>query len=305
MNIWMREQSLNSVSRRFETTSNHGFPSVSVPYMDRNDRLSCVCGASRNDVPQQLWKVTDKEADLIYPKYYYKCPHCATYSAVNLYFPVEKYEEMPLEAMHIGEMKRQLNRTRVNWLKARVSFPGDLTLFDLGAGEGCFVHEFTDATPHARAYAVDGDARLQVRFYSQNERVIFIGKPIEVFLQEIGGDHSFPRAHVIVMTDVLEHVLSPEDLLQDLTRVLAPGGFAYLTVPNACTFQYPAPVPVPAEGVDWAHANRTCQHLWMMQPEVFRNIVSKHFHIVDETQALETDIRRDSVYSTILAQKIG
>jgi len=205
--------------------------------------------------------------------------------------------------MHISEVKVQLNRARLTWMNETISFPGDAVVFDLGAGEGCFVNVFTEFYPGATVYAVEADSRLEKRFYSNNPRVVFVPMYIEAFLDRSLKDAGMQRPFLIVLTDVLEHLLAPEQLLRTIAQVLVPGGHAYLTVPDAKTFQAPFPFAVPSQSVDWPQANRTCQHLWMMQPEVFRNLVSKDFSIVADAGPLETNIRKDSNYSTLLAQR--
>lgn len=276
----------------------------SLQYRNRNDRTSCVCGAARQRIPDHLWRVTDKHADLIYPKYFYRCQHCQSFSAVNLYFPIEMYQAMSLEAMFIDDLKKRLNATRVDWIARHATQPANALVLDLGAGEGCFSHTYAAAHGAAKVLAVEADARVKDVFYGANDRVEFVAMYIEDFLREFVIDNR-RRANLVVLTDVLEHVLSPEALLKAVAGVLAPGGVAYLTVPDAATFEPPFPFPEAGRKVDWAHANRTCQHLWMMMPETFRRIVADHFEIVAETRSLETDIRRDSSYTTILARKPG
>jgi SAM-dependent methyltransferase len=272
------------------------------PYLGRNERTTCVCGTTRNRIPRRLWRVTDKEADLIFPQYFYRCSVCGSFSAVNLYFPVEKYEEMPLDVMHISETTLALNNARVAWIAKHTTLPENAVAFDLGAGVGCFSHTFASANPKATVFAVEADARMKERFYSTNDRVKFIPMYIEAFLPQSGSMAGGRRASLVVLTDVLEHVLAPERILEAVARTLVPGGLAYLTVPDANTFQLPHPYPANAGTIDWAQANRTCQHLWMMQPNTFRGIISAYLDVVAESQTLETNIRKDSVYTTILAR---
>jgi predicted RNA methylase len=286
----------------FKVGAKRVFERFVPPYLGRNERTTCVCGAERTSIPHRIWSVTDKEADLIFPKYFYRCSQCESFSAVNLYFPVDKYQEMPLDAMHIGETKGLLNVARIDWIARHAELPEEAVVFDLGAGEGCFTYTFSAANPKATVFAVEADTRVKERFYTANDRVVFVPMYIESFLHNPPAVIEGRRPDLVVLTDVLEHVLSPEQVLASVARILAPRGLAYLTVPDAHTFQPPYPQPAKPGTIDWQHANRTCQHLWMMQPNTFYRIVSGVLDVVAESQSLETNIRKVSVYTTILAR---
>src|SRR5262245_58166737 len=114
-------------------------------YAGRDERKDCVCGAPRHAIPRHLWKVSDKTTDLINPMYMYRCPACASFSALNLYFPVEKYDEHTLEAMTISGLTHQLNLGRHAWITQRVDLGASPVLYDLGSGPGSFTHIFGEA----------------------------------------------------------------------------------------------------------------------------------------------------------------
>lgn len=271
-------------------------------YLGRNERPICVCGAARERVTDRVWKVTDKETDLIYPKFMYRCPSCRSFSALNLYFPVEMYEAHSVDDMSIEDIKRILNSARLAWITGRTGLRRDAIVYDLGAGEGCFAHTFGAAFPDGRVLAVEGDAKVAQRFYGSMANVVAIPEYIEPFLQRAPGDPAVPAADLMVLTDVLEHVVFPEDVLARMANALAPGGHAYITIPESRTFQGIFPFPVRQRDVDWQHANRTCQHLWMLTIETLTGLVSQFFDIVD-VSGYEEDIRRDSVYATVLGRK--
>lgn len=284
----------------FKWMANLGMPEASDLYENRNERSTCVCGKRRRNVSSNIWKVTDKEADAILPKYYYRCPRCKSFSAVNIYFPQEKYEQVPLEWISIGEVKKELNRARVRRLQAAFgdTFSAKPLLLDLGSGEGCFTNCFLDAYPDGRAIAVEADARLKEKFYG-DARITFVPRFIEEFLED---DASECAPDVVVLTDVLEHLIQPEEMLSRIAARMTRGSHAYIVVPNAATFGA-GPRHVPAGDVEWAHANVTCQHIWMMEPETLRRMVAANFDILDESTTFETGIRQDSVYSSFIARK--
>jgi len=270
-------------------------------YLGRNERADCVCGEERVHVPDRIFQVTEKEDDPILPKYYYRCPRCASFSAPNIYFPLDKYVEVPLECFSIPDAKWALNRERVRLIEERASLPGSPVVFDLGSGEGCFSACIAERFPNGRVHAVESDVRMRDKFYGGYAQVTFEPMFIERFLEQVTADAAGPRADLVVLTDVLEHLVTPEDTLSQVSRALAPRGWLYAVVPTARTFD--APVRRANREIDWAHANRTCQHIWMYEPEAFLELVGAHLDVRWSDDRLETDLRRDSAYLAVLARK--
>jgi hypothetical protein len=268
-------------------------------YAAHNEREQCVCGTLRQNVQRNVWRVTNKTSDLIYPEFMYRCLQCRSYSAVNLYFPVEKYVEHDLGSMFIDAKKQALNEARFAYIMDHAQLPENAVLYDLGAGEGCFSHVFAKQNPRGRVLAVEGDAKVGAKFYGTLPNVEFVHDYIEPFLKRCGDA---PEANLMVLTDVMEHVIRPEDVLALMAGALAPGGFIYITVPDARTFCDPVPEHVLPWRLNWPRANRTCQHLWMLEPAVVESLVAKSFDVID-VASFETDIRRDSVYTTVLARR--
>lgn len=269
-------------------------------WLPRNDRATCVCGAGRHDISNRVYRAVPQH-DHITPRYFYHCDMCGTLSAVNLYFNVQSYTEVPIEAYCIPDLKVQLNRARVDWIRNRVGteFPNNPVVYDLGSGEGCFTACFLEAFPDARVVSVESDERMRQRFTAEYERAEFVPEFIENFLQKVGRN---PEADLINLTDVLEHVVEPEALLELIAGALKPSGFTYITLPNSDSYGA-FPHHVPASEVDWSLANWTCQHLWMMRPKVLNDIINRTFVLREMSRTFETNIRRDGDYSTFMVRR--
>lgn len=274
--------------------------SVRATWDPRNDRQTCVCGADRRDIPKHIYKPVPYH-DPVTPAYFYRCEECGTLSAVNLRFNVESYSQTPIEAYCILDEKREFNRTRVDWIRTRAGsgMPENPVVYDLGSGEGCFTACFLEALPNARVVSVEADERMKRKFAAEYQYAEFVPKFIEPFLETATQD---PQADLIILTDVLEHVVNPESLLTLIAGALKPSGFAYITVPNVDSYgTFPHPVPAPE--VDWVLANWTCQHLWMMAPQVLNSMINRVFVLREMSRSFETNIRRDGDYSTFLVQR--
>jgi SAM-dependent methyltransferase len=266
----------------------------------KNDRDVCVCGAARHAIADHIYKPLPTH-DYVTPAYFYKCDTCGTFSAVNLFFNPHSYSQVPIEAYCIPDAKWELNRARLAWIRARVrpDFPASPVIYDLGSGEGCFTACAVEAFPHARVVAVESDERMRQRFAAEYEPAEFVPELIEIFLDRALQK---PEADLIILTDVLEHAVEPEALLERIAAALKPTGFAYITVPNADSYG-DLPHHVPASQVDWELANWTCQHLWMIRPQLLNGMINRRYVLRDMSRSFETQIRRDADYSTFLVQR--
>jgi SAM-dependent methyltransferase len=264
----------------------------------RNDRETCVCGARRRDIPNNIWTLPDP--DPVDGKYYYRCA-CGTLSAVNLFFNEESYTQVPIEKFTVPDLKRRLNRARIEWIRARVpeDFPETAVVYDLGSGEGCFTRCWLEAHPRSRLFAVETDARKRERFAAEYAGAEFICERVETFVEKAAR---MPAADLIVSCDVVEHVVEPERLMQSIAQALRPSGFAYITLPNVASYG-PFPQPVPAGEVDWDIANRPSQHLWAVEPRLLNEIVNRTFELREMSRSFESQIRGDADYSTFLVQR--
>lgn len=269
-------------------------------YLARNERETCVCSRRRQDIPDNIWRVTNKTEDLIYPEFMYKCKDCESFSVVNLYFPIEKYVEHSVDSMFIDEKKEALNSERLAWIKSMYNLSDKPILYDLGAGEGCFSHIFANNFPGGKVFSVEPDKKVESKFYGKRSNVYFVPEYILPFLEDRAAREDF--ADLMVLTDVMEHVVDPEDMISAMAKALAPNGLVYITVPNAHTFQDPVPQHVRRRQLDWRRANRTCQHLWLLTPRMVESLVAEAFEILAVSD-FETRLRQDSVYTTILARK--
>lgn len=105
-----------------------------------------------------------------------------------------------------------------------VPFPGDAPVLDVGCGNG---QRLLELQSHGctQLYGVEptAGAAEQARAKTRAD--------VRVCLLDDAGmpDHHF---QLIIMNQVLEHVPSPTETLRRVQRMLRPGGYLYLTVPN-------------------------------------------------------------------------
>lgn len=275
-------------------------------YEPRNERETCVCGTVRKDVPGRVWRLFANLHDQANHGYYYRCPVCWSFSAINLYFPAEAYQTRPLETYAPIIDTHMYNSARIRWVRDRVILPEHPVFGDLGAGTGIFLDYATRYMSPARAIAVETDVRLRDRFYGQyGRRVEFVEATVEQFL----NCDDCPRFDLVSLNDVLEHLVHPDRILEKVTARLNPGGYVLITVPTSRGILGEGntrdgyPRPEPGEFVDWTLANRSREHLWLLEPKALIDLVCQQLDILEYSGTFETQIRRDWDYALVLAQK--
>jgi 2-polyprenyl-3-methyl-5-hydroxy-6-metoxy-1,4-benzoquinol methylase len=180
----------------------------------------------------------------------------------------------------------------------RSDLPKAPVVYDLGSGEGAFTEAWLNILPEAVVYAVEADERMIEKFTEEYAGANVVPEYLEDFLQNPQNDR---KADIACLTDVLEHVLYPEEVIASLMSGLKPGGCGYITLPNLHSL--PIMQPVRADEVDWARANVTCQHLWIMPPEIILKLHQEHGSVIDYSRSFETRLRGDSDYCTVLVRR--
>jgi 2-polyprenyl-3-methyl-5-hydroxy-6-metoxy-1,4-benzoquinol methylase len=265
-------------------------------YRNKNVVDSCLCGHRRKHIPDNIWKVVN-DSDDITSAYYYRCPACSSYSAVNLHFEPDSYSARPSDVYCIPLEKRHLNRARVCWIREHFEyFPESPTIYDLGSGEGAFTEALKVGFPGAAITSVEADTRMYEKFQAEYEGVTRAPEYIEPFLSRHASS-----AELIVLTDVMEHVIDPRALLRLIMAALKPGMVAYLTTPNGASYHEARSVK--SDDINWHDANVTRQHLWMLSPAFMMKLIAETGEILDYSRTFETNIRRDSDYSTFLVRR--
>lgn len=124
--------------------------------------------------------------------------------------------------------KIEITRNIVADFRLRVADPRGLKILDAGSGNGGTCISFAEAGAEVFGIDVENDlieiARLFAESYKvKAEFVLYDGETIPF------SDNSFDAALSI---SVLEHVSDPINYLSEILRVLKPGGYLYLALPN-------------------------------------------------------------------------
>jgi 2-polyprenyl-3-methyl-5-hydroxy-6-metoxy-1,4-benzoquinol methylase len=101
-------------------------------------------------------------------------------------------------------------------------------ILDIGSNRGAFLFAAREAWPEATITAVEPDARV-VGDYAALPGVTLHLAPVEAVALEEGGHDLVHCSHT------LEHVADPVAVLKQIAAALAPGGVAYIEVPDLAT----------------------------------------------------------------------
>jgi SAM-dependent methyltransferase len=99
-------------------------------------------------------------------------------------------------------------------------------LLDIGCGNSPFRHLLDPAISEYQGIDIEGASAFGYR----NEQITYYDGKVMPFV-----DYSFDA---LLCTEVLEHVLDPSGLIQEMHRVLKPGGVGIITIPWSARFHY-------------------------------------------------------------------
>lgn len=94
---------------------------------------------------------------------------------------------------------------------------------DVGAGEGEMALALSAAYPQSVGYAFD---------FHDSPPILREKKNVHWQSKDLNQDFSYPKADIIFMITVLEHVMYPDRIINALLDTLNPGGRLYIIVPD-------------------------------------------------------------------------
>lgn len=120
-----------------------------------------------------------------------------------------------------AEYTRPVDKKKVAFLQAHI--PAGASILELGCGQGLILDHLT------------GHDRLGVEI-SPDEASVASGKGHDVCLGHAGRFTAGRTFDVVIASEVIEHMLEPQSLLENAARHLRPGGVLLLTTPNGFGF---------------------------------------------------------------------
>ena len=167
------------------------------------------------------------------------------------HYPFEAYSRYDTETLDDGAPERGILRSCERIMRYQER-PG--RLLDVGCATGAFL-----SAMRQRGWQVTGvELNPEAAQFAQSHRRLDVHTGT---LEEVGFEaNSFD---VVTMWDVFEHVLDPRKTLQEVVRILKPGGLLALSLPN------PAGLEARLFGHAWAGWDRP-RHLHLFTPSVLR-----------------------------------
>ena len=155
-------------------------------------------------------------------------------------------------------------------------------LLDIGAGTGAFCHHMKEAGWNITGLEPDEATRL---------------KAVELYGMELGAAENLfglsPRSYdAVTLWHVLEHVHALHDYLEKIREILAPGGKAFVAVPNWTSYD------ASVYGKFWA-AYDVPRHLYHFSPAAMHRLLNGHGFTLVATKPMWYD----SFYVSMLSEQ--
>lgn len=183
------------------------------PRAEKTQRACVACGSARSrplGVKNEFDVVTCLECDSVYT------PYSPWYTSSDFYAGFYLNEDELSPPAFVNE--------RLEEITAEFSvYRNSNRLLDIGCGAGNLLQAARRNGWHAQGLDVSAGAVKHVR-----------GLGFDVFEGEL-HDAAFPSQHfdVITAAELLEHLVDPRPLLNEVARILRPGGLFWTTTPHA------------------------------------------------------------------------
>ena len=224
-----------------------------MPHID----LPCVCGAT--EVGESIVRGRSRAGEAVDIRPCVQCGLARTYPPPR----VERLNETVYQSeAGFADQVRDYSRFRgyakriLSIIEARLGAGAGRTLLDVGCGIGALVAEAVD-----RGYAASGiDINDQATRYGRDT----LGLPLHTGAVEALHESTM-RYDLIVLSQVLEHLEAPAAALNDLSRLLKPGGHIAIESPNMAGL-YPRILRA------WWYPYGVSQHLWHFTPKTIGGV---------------------------------
>ncbi len=156
--------------------------------------------------------------------------HQITVSIARLMLRADRYLRNP-DYLFLSESRPASYLSPMHWhrhsfmKKALKALPLNASVIDVGAGTKPYLRLINTRT--TRYCAQDLISAEQNKIGVEQERVDFVSPSERMPLPDASFDYA-------ICTDVLEHVISPTNVMKEISRILKPGGKAIVTVPMIC-----------------------------------------------------------------------
>ena len=143
------------------------------------------------------------------------------------------------------------------------------SIFDLGCGSGFLAKLIKDKLPEVEVHGVD----ISRAALSQAEHHLDKVWQADIDHENLPvNDNSY---NVVTCVEVLEHLYDPQHALSEVNRILSPGGFAMITVPNLAFWRYRADLMlgrVPNPAADQRHLQQFNRQIftWLLEEAQLR-----------------------------------